>query len=128
MDLNVLIVDDDSVNRFLLKKRLVLSEIHDSPLCFENGLEALNFLTNSSLDGDIVIFLDINMPLMNGWDFLDNIEKTSLSKKIKVFIISSTVTKSELQKANYYKTVLKTFPKPILNQHITLIKNELMAS
>lgn len=128
MSLNVLIVDDDSVNRFLLRKRLMISQIHNNPLCFDNGLEALNFLTGSSLDGEIIVFLDLNMPIMNGWEFLEKIEKIKLSNKIKVFVISSSVDKCELEKVQLFNTVLKTFPKPILNQHITLIKNELMAS
>ncbi|WNH10475.1 response regulator [Thalassobellus suaedae] len=128
MSLNILIVDDDSVNRFILKKKLMLSQIHDNPLCFENGLEALNYLTNSSFDGDIIVFLDLYMPIMNGWEFLERIEKINLSKKIKVYVTSSSIDTFELEKVCLFNTVLNTFSKPISNQHMTLVKNELMAS
>jgi CheY-like chemotaxis protein len=65
------------------------------------------------------------MPVMDGWSFLEHIENMKLSKNIKVFIISSSTDKCELQKASQFKTVLNNYTKPILNEHLAAIKTEL---
>ena len=80
-----------------------------------NGKEALDYLiTNKETDVDLIL-LDINMPVMNGWQFLSNIERVwrEIDKSIPIFILSSSVNTYDKQKSAEYKSVKGFINKPL---------------
>ncbi|MEL7005719.1 MAG: response regulator, partial [Bacteroidota bacterium] len=84
----ILLVDDDDTYLFLTSKILehIFSEC-EITTCL-NGQEAIDFLEKGSPD---VIFLDINMPVMNGWEFLAELEKKNMDLEYPVFIVTSSI-------------------------------------
>lgn len=76
--LEVIIVDDDQIVVFIQKKMISNHEIASNPICFNNADAALNYLNDQQLQNkkEFLIFLDINMPGMNGWDFLNCLESS----------------------------------------------------
>ncbi|MFZ1807128.1 MAG: response regulator [Cyclobacteriaceae bacterium] len=104
MDKNVLLVDDDQICNFItettLNKLGIAKEVHSAL----NGKEALDLL-NSYFLGDVaipdIIFLDLNMPIMDGFQFIDAFKKLDFPKKEKILIVvlTSSVNPSDLQKA-----------------------------
>lgn len=115
MELKLLLVDDDRVFILLSKKLIYTSHFHQNPLVFENGLETLQFLKNDySKDSAYLIFLDINMPKMNGWEFLNAIEEFASPENTFVFMLSSSIDFEDKKKAKNNKFVLKYLSKPIL--------------
>jgi CheY-like chemotaxis protein len=116
--INVLIVDDDEINNFiaakLIKKVNELSSVQTSL----NGLEGINYI-KSLLDNQEkmpdVIFLDINMPIMNGWEFLDEYEKIKslVQKETSIYMLSSSVYNDDIKKAETYTSVKKFISKPL---------------
>ncbi len=104
---NVLLVDDDSVSNFI--NELTLQEMNFSNLIHvsENGKEALHYLTQSLRgfeESPDLIFLDINMPVMDGFQFLEEFEKLPLAKRksIRVIMLTSSSATLDMSKAKRY--------------------------
>ncbi len=122
MRTEVLIVDDDEI--FVMIQRLLFVEcgLNDSTLVFSNGREALDFLEASAgEDRFFLVLLDINMPVMDGWEFLEAISDTFPIERVRVVLVSSSVNVRDKLKANQYRHVISYLEKPInLETLITL--------
>ena len=97
MSFNVLIVDDSRSMRAVIKKTISMSGFKmDQCLEAGNGREALDVLAKVWVD---VIISDINMPEMNGLEFLEELKKDSLLKAIPVIVISTEGSEKRIQNA-----------------------------
>ncbi|UJH68096.1 two-component system response regulator [Allomuricauda sp. SCSIO 65647] len=109
---SIYIVDDDPITVFGISKMLgIVVECNDITT-FNNGKEALDdFIkrwdSNKKLPD--VIFLDINMPIMDGWGFLDEFLKLEVSKKIRINIITSSIDPVDYEKWLRYKQTTHHF-------------------
>lgn len=89
----ILLVDDDEATNFLNKRLLRKGAYANHIEVAENGQEALDFLKSASEElKPAIIFLDINMPVMNGWEFLDAYENIEVKKKAKAVIVMLTTS------------------------------------
>ncbi len=114
MSLEVLIVDDDKIIIFLHRIMLEKSELAQSPLSFLNGKEALKYITeDANSNKDYLILLDINMPEMNGWEFLDAIKNKPFANRLFVVIVTSSIDSSDKEQAMKYEHVIDYYEKPI---------------
>ena|ERR1700761_9579515 len=70
-----------------------------------------------------VLFLDINMPVMNGWEFLERFEEldTAIKNRVKIYILSSSVDKRDIERAKQNKNVVHYLIKPLTKETIRLI-------
>ncbi len=124
----ILLVEDDSITIMVCERIMKMMDFSETIQSFENGQEAINFykqlLVSPSLDVPELIFLDINMPVMNGWDFLGEFEKMKnvLPLLPRIFILSSTVDPEDYKRAESYTTVEGFISKPLIQQHIEKIK------
>lgn len=114
------IIDDDEVYIKLVRKIIDLKQLSENLLIFKNGQEALNYfkpiLENlSDKDFPEIILLDLNMPVMDGWNFLNEFTKIKTKTKVKttLYIVSSSINPSDLQKAKTYSMVTDYLVKPI---------------
>jgi CheY-like chemotaxis protein len=114
MRFELLIVDDDDVTIFLHKKILLKSNFHQNPSSFGNGRLALEFLL-SQKDREVMhfILLDINMPVMNGWEFLDAVKELQSPLNMKVIVLTSSANKEDRMKAADYPIVISYIEKPV---------------
>ena len=109
----VMLIDDDKITNILTKKLLLKHnpemkvEIFNSP--FES-IEHLEKLKGNNWEMPI-IFLDINMPMMNGWQFLKKIASQNMSPTI--YILTSSVDRNDIEKARTYKNVKAFLTKPL---------------
>jgi len=90
----ICIIDDDPITVFGIKKMLSSLELADEINTYVNGKEAIDDLTmrfNQKLDLPEVIFLDINMPIMDGWQFLDRFIALDISHKIRINVVTSSI-------------------------------------
>lgn len=97
---DILLVDDDLDDVDLFRE--ALNEV-DSLVNFhsaKNGLEALELLHSTQIITPDLIFLDINMPAMNGWRCLAELKNTPLLKQIPVVMYSTSATKMDEQRAS----------------------------
>lgn len=118
-EMKILLVDDDPIFIMLQSRIIRLAGIDYEISEVQNGSDALEWINQClAMPHLIIIFLDINMPIMDGWEFLDNIENHPLKKYLKVIIVTSSVSPSDKIKAQQYPNVIHFIEKPINVQHI----------
>lgn len=117
---NILIVDDDPVFRFTATRMLRATNAAGDVHASNNGPEALEYLQSVNLSRSLpdVIFLDINMPGMNGWEFLEEYEKLYRQHlhHTNIYIISSSMDRNDLRRAKENKCVTDYLVKPIAKE------------
>ena len=111
---DVYVVDDDKIFHFIIKKLLANNNIAVSPEFFENGLLALNGIKSKLDKGETppdLILLDINMPVLDGWQFLEEYKKLKerLQKDIIIYIISSSDNTVDIDRAKDFKTEISDY-------------------
>lgn len=131
----ILCVDDDPITlmlcKMVIKKALFSNEI----VTAKNGEEALNYfnkLKEINPEGEFektpqLIFLDLNMPVMGGWEFLElfNTNDYSQYNSIKVIILSSTIDPEDLVKSKKYPMVIDFLSKPISREMLEYLKTKI---
>lgn len=121
--LKILLVDDDNIE--LVIQELFLDSVADSVPRFTalNGHEALNHLNREKRENEqYLIFLDINMPVMDGWEFLSEVE-TRYKEDIFVVMVTSSINSEDLVRARKYKSVIHFVQKPLSNKDFNIIKS-----
>jgi len=114
MSIKTIIIDDDEISVFILRKLATASGIEKNPISFLSAADALEYLLNEDADGkNILLLLDINMPEMSGWDFLNIITDKPLKTNIYVAIVTSSVDSYDKEYAKRYKQVIQFFEKPL---------------
>lgn len=116
----VIIVDDDKIVQFIHRKLLQKNNISVERI-FENGRKVLNYI-QSKETADFLILLDLNMPVMDGWTFLEEIKKSPKMNDLKIVVVSSSIINSEKVKARKYLQVKGIFEKPMTIDSIEKIK------
>lgn len=112
----IAIVDDDPVYIQALKNLLIAWKITNPILFFSNGKEAIDFIRikEASALPDILL-LDLNMPVMNGWTFMEKFEPitTVLKKNISIYLVTSSIWEEDIKRAKKNKLVKAFIAKPI---------------
>jgi CheY-like chemotaxis protein len=114
---NVLLVEDDPITIMVCDRIIKMTSFSEKVTSCENGKIALDHLLSIKESGPIpeIIFLDINMPVMNGWDFLEELEKVQnqFSKLPRIHLLSSTVDPEDYKKAKNFALVEDFISKPL---------------
>lgn len=127
------IIDDDRLSIKLMSMLIAKNNFCEEIISFSNPQTALDELksnaTNASKLPDVIL-LDLNMPVLDGWQFLDEFTLVTFAKKILVFIVSSSIDPSDLEMAKNYPTVKNYIIKPLssekLKQTSLLIENDIL--
>lgn len=126
MNKELLLVDDDEMMLFLHERIVKKCNINAPVRSFRNGKEVLDYLLDDGGSGKIyLILLDINMPVMSGWDFMEALNKQKSRNKVLVVIISSSLDIEDLEKSQQYGQVIDYLEKPIRSDlMLRLMKHE----
>lgn len=125
----IALVDDDKIFQLTASKTLKATAITDKILQFENGDEALRFLRAHLTDPETLpdyIFLDINMPMIDGWMFLEDYEmmKGNLKKQINIYMVSSSIDSRDIERAKKNINVKDYILKPVTREKfVELLRN-----
>jgi two-component system chemotaxis response regulator CheY len=117
----VALIDDDKIFQLTAYKTIKATSVTESILQFENGELALNYLrenlTNEPALPDY-IFLDINMPFIDGWMFLDDYEqlRSGLVKPISIYMVSSSIDPHDVDRAKQNTNVKGYVVKPVTRE------------
>jgi len=121
----IYIIDDDPIYQLVTKKLIEKTNLFSETKAFGNGNEALLYFENTDDVPDIIL-LDIEMPGMDGWDFLDEllrIEK-NYHKEITIYVASSSIASEDKIKAKNYNCVKDFLSKPINIEKLKAIAAE----
>lgn len=125
--MKIFIIDDEQVSLFITQRMFgmngVKEEIH-SFLCAEEALGVLRKGTKKEFPD--VILLDLNMPVMSGWDFLDELYLLwpKVCEKCKIYILTSSLNSLDKQKAKEHPLIAGLIHKPISSDSIKLIASQ----
>ncbi len=121
--LKVLIIDDDDIVLLVERKMLERCGISAEAKSFNSGITALQFLQNEGKNQDFLILLDINMPRMNGWEFLDKLQGIKLGSSIFVIMVTSSIDRYDKETAEKYQKIISFIEKPITMNNCSEIKS-----
>jgi len=114
--INLLVIDDDDINIFIIKKIVEKTGYEAKMVAKTNGQLAIDYLKELVEAGESfpqLILIDINMPVLNGWEFLEAYEKLGIESDIDMYMLSSSVYENDIEKAKTYKTVKGFISKPL---------------
>ncbi|TVZ16799.1 response regulator [Maribacter sp. MAR_2009_72] len=117
-NINICIVDDDEIYQFTMAATLKAFNSVKKIIAFKDGLEAMDFmLDNLSNEKELpdIIFLDINMPVMDGFQFMEEYVKIhpKVGKKIIIYMVSSSVDEVDIERAKKISQISDYIIKPI---------------
>ncbi len=110
------IIDDDPIFVFGIRKVMELINFSDGIMVFKNGQDALDNLRPIILSKEKlpdIILLDLNMPVLDGWQFLEEFIKIPCDKKIIIYVVSSSINQEDVLRAKSYKSVSDYIVKPV---------------
>lgn len=115
---NLFLVDDDEIFTFLTKRTIEETQLVDQIKIFSNGQDAIEFLEKAASNKELlpeVILLDINMPILDGWGFLEEfiLLQPSMGKQITIYVVSTSISPYDLERAKNISGVSDFIIKPV---------------
>lgn len=119
----ILLIDDDPATNFLHKFMLQKENCAENIVCIQNAEDALIYIQKMLDEGlhyPELIFLDINMPRMNGWEFLEEYDKITHNKKSSkiVVMLTTSLDPKDKEKASTIKDINEFLSKPLTSEKI----------
>ncbi|MEM0998521.1 MAG: response regulator [Bacteroidota bacterium] len=127
MSLNfVMLVDEDPIDNIINQKIIESNNFADRIQVFQTGQSALEYLAKHAENSDELpdlIFLDINMPIMDGFQFLEEFEKLRdpILEKCKIIMLSSSISPRDIDRAASNRFVKKYLNKPLNSRYLQAI-------
>jgi len=116
---NIFLIDDDKLFLFLTRKTILATKKEVNLKEFSDGTVALDYLRSIVNNNELfpnIIFLDISMPIMDGWDFLDEYMKldSHIVNKPRIYIFSSSISPHDIERAKSIGVVTDFIVKPLI--------------
>jgi len=123
--LHFIVIDDSKLDCFIAEKIIKNTGISESIKSFLQATEALDYIKSIPVDEQTrtIILVDIQMPVMNGFEFVEAFEKlpADLIKNYTIFIISSSINENDLARVHTYATVKQFLNKPLTSNNLSVL-------
>jgi CheY-like chemotaxis protein len=122
----IAIIDDDKIYKFMLTRIINDNKLAERIITFSDGEKAIQYLTDNKANNEHIpdiIFLDVNMPIMDGWQFIEEYAslKTKIEKKVDIFMLSSSVNPIDIERANKINEISDYIIKPMKLEEVKRI-------
>ncbi len=122
----VMLIDEDEIDNIINQKIIESNNFSERVMVFQTGTDALDFLrVNAKVAENLpdLIFLDINMPIMDGFQFLEEFEKleSPILDKSKIIMLSSSISPRDIDRAASNRFVKKYLNKPLNSRYLQAI-------
>ena len=120
------IIDDDKLTVKLISILVSKNKFCEEIQSFNNAQRAIDKLKQNASNNGVLpdaILLDLNMPAMDGWQFLDEFMLLPIKKEISIFIMTSSIDPVDIEMAKKYKIVKDYVEKPITSKKLDLLSN-----
>ena len=118
--IHVLLLDDNKATNFLHERYLDRQDRIGNVIAFQSGEDALKHLNHSSEHPDLMV-LDINMPCMDAWEFLEELRAIELAQNPTIILLTTTISPEDQRKMQNYPEVSNILYKPLDPAAIQLI-------
>ncbi len=113
----LIFIDDDKATNYFHNIILKQSDICDEAIFFESAEKALDYFEELFSTDDFImpdyVFLDINMPVMNGWEFIDAFEKFNRADPIIIIMLTTSLNKNDMERAKDLDLIYQFWNKPL---------------
>lgn len=124
--INLLVIDDDDINIFIIKKIVEKTGFDIDMVAKSNGQQAIDYLSETITEQKTLpnlVLIDINMPVMNGWEFVEAYQTLGIEQNVDLYILSSSVYENDIERTKSYSTVKGFISKPLSIERLSeLIK------
>lgn len=126
MKMSICIIDDDMIYQMIIRKIIEKTSEFDVVKFYDDGIYALNDFKDPNVILPELILLDINMPQMDGWQFLEGLIelRPNFENETLIYIVTSSIAHSDREKAASYKEISGFLSKPISVEKIKEIVNK----
>lgn len=122
------IIDDDPIQIFIAKRQLKNLGFSQDILTMANAKNALEEIQNLNADKDRelpdLILVDLNMPQMDGWEFLEEYDKITVKKKVDIYLVTSSIDPVDMRRAEAWDSVKGYLAKPLKTEELVKILNK----
>jgi CheY-like chemotaxis protein len=123
----ILLIDDDNISNFITEKLILREEFAQEVISFLSGEAALTYLQSleqQHLPAPDIIFLDLNMPEMDGWEFMAEFKKfpREFTDPSRVFMLSSAVDSKDIVQARNMEEIEDFISKPLTKEDMGVIR------
>lgn len=128
--MNFIVIDDSKLDCFIAEKIILNSGSCESVKVFQQASQALEYIqSEGTAQGTTVVFVDIQMPVMNGFEFVENFEKMpdALKKNYHMYMLSSSINENDIARVKGYDSVRHFLNKPLTNDTIKAVLEEFNA-
>ena len=120
-----IVIDDSKLDCFIAEKIIKNTGKCDSVKSFLQAKEALEHISANTTNSryPIIILVDIQMPVMNGFEFVEAFEKlpTNITKNYEIYVISSSINDNDLNRVPNYHTVKQFLNKPLTSNNLSVL-------
>jgi FOG: CheY-like receiver len=120
------VIDDDPIYQIIVNKMIQKSELFLNTVSFKNGKDAIDAFKKKLKENEVlpnIVLLDINMPIMDGWEFMEEMVplKSQFNDPIQIYIVSSSIAEEDKNKAKHYPQIIDYLVKPLNNNDLQMI-------
>jgi CheY-like chemotaxis protein len=114
----IVLIDDDPINNLINKRLINKLKLSSKTIEFLEAEKALDCLKDMDAEKKILILVDINMPVMNGWDFLDQYVELENSRNDRIIMLSSSIDFQDRQRSKQFPFVKGFIEKPLTHEKL----------
>ena len=126
--INLLVIDDDDINIFIIKKIVEKTGLEINMISKGNGQLAIEYINQSIENPEIfpnLMLIDINMPVMNGWEFVEAYQSLHIKHNVDMYILSSSVYENDIEKTKNYPSIKGFISKPLSIERLKELVNSI---